>query len=481
MSELQRRALKGVFWTVLQAVASRLLSFLVFIVLARLLVPADFGLVAMAGVFIAMLELVVQQGFSVAITQREDLEPEHSNTAFWTNMIFSAVIAGALWLCAEPIAGLYDAPALVPVVRWLSAVLPLRALATVPVGLLQRRFLFRLLAIRSIVGAVAGGVAGVAAALAGWGVYALVAQQLVAGLVDVITVWSAAAWRPSLSYSFRHLRDLVGFSAHIVGAGFLDVLGRRSDDLIIGVFLGDVGLGLYAVAYRVLQVLTQVVAKPGTLVAFTAFSRLQDDHARVRLGFYESTRIASVVSMPIFVGLALVAPLAVVLVFGDKYAGSGEVLRILALVGVAYGVGHYNASVYLAIGRPDVRLKILAINVVAHVAAVLIAVQWGIVAVAAAVAVRVYLLMPLDLVALRRLIELSPKRYFANFIPATLACFVMALVVVGILSLPIAPALALALAIAGGGVAYGLSLKVIAPGLVRGIVAKMRLAFQAAD
>jgi len=481
VSELQRRALKGVFWTVLQAVASRLLSFLVFIVLARLLVPADFGLVAMAGVFIAMLELLVQQGFSVAITQREDLEPEHSNTAFWTNMLFSAVIAGALWLCAEPIARMYDAPALAPVVRWLSAVLPLRALATVPVGLLQRRFLFRVLAIRSIVGAIAGGIAGVGAALAGWGVYALVAQQLVAGVVDVLTVWSAAAWRPTLSYSFRHLRDLVGFSAHIVGAGFLDVLGRRSDDLIIGLFLGDVALGLYAVAYRVLQVLTQVVAKPGTLVAFTAFSRLQDDHDRIRLGFYESTRIASVVSTPIFVGLALVAPLAVVSVFGDQYAGSGEVLRILALVGVAYGVGHYNASVYLAIGRPDVRLKILMVNVIVHVVAVLLAVQWGIVAVAAAVAVRVYLLMPLDLIALRRLIGLSPKRYFANFIPAISACCVMSLAVFGTLALPMASIPALTLAIVVGVVAYGVSLNMIAPELVRGITSKVKLALQAAD
>ncbi|MDH3726809.1 MAG: lipopolysaccharide biosynthesis protein, partial [Myxococcales bacterium] len=404
MSDLERRAMRGVFWTVLQAVASRSLSFLVFIVLARLLVPADFGLVAMAGVFIALLELLVQQGFSVAITQREDLEPEHESTAFWTNIAFSVLLAAAFWLAAEPVAMLYETPALAPVVRWLSAVLPLRGLAAVPVGLLQRHLRFRALAIRSIFGALVGGVAGVVAAIAGWGVYALVVQQLVAGLVDVVTVWSAAAWWPRFTYSFRHLLDLVGFSAHIVGAGLLDVLNRRSDDFLIGFFLGDVALGLYAVAYRVLLVLTQVLAKPGTLVAFTAFSRLQADRDRIRSAFYQSTRAASVISMPIFIGIALVAPLAAPLIFGDKYQQSGLVLQLLALAGVVHAIGHYNSSVYLGVGRPDVRLKLLLINTVVHVAVLLLVVRWGIEAVAAAVVAQVYLLIPLDLFALRRLI-----------------------------------------------------------------------------
>jgi PST family polysaccharide transporter len=473
--------MRGLFWTVLQAVAGRSLSFLVFIVLARLLVPADFGLLAMAGVFIALLELLVQQGFSVAITQREDLEPEHESTAFWTNIALSALLAAAFWICAEPVAKLYETPALAPVVRWLSAVLPLRALATVPVGLLQRHFRFRVLAIRSILGALAGGVAGVVAAFAGWGVYALVVQQLVAGLVDVLTVWSAAAWWPRFAYSFRHLRELVGFSAHIVGAGFLDVLNRRSDDFLVGFLLGDVALGLYTVAYRVLLVLTQVLAKPGTLVAFTAFSRLQDDRNRIRSAFYQSTQAASVISMPIFIGIALLAPLAVPLVFGEKYAQSGLVLQLLALVGVVHAISHYNSSVYLGVGRPDVRLKLLVINTVVHVVALLLVVRWGIEAVAAAVVARVYLLVPLDLVALRGLIGISAKRYFANFIPAAAACAFMAVAVLGVLALPLGALARLVLAAVGGGFVYCISLFAIAPELVRGIWSRVKLSVQAAD
>jgi PST family polysaccharide transporter len=391
------------------------------------------------------------------------------------------LLAAAFWLSAEPVAKLYETPELAPVVRWLSAVLPLRGLATVPVGLLQRHFRFRVLAIRSIFGAVAGGVAGVVAAFAGWGVYALVVQQIVAGLVDVVTVWSAAAWRPRFAYSRRHLRELVGFSAHIVGAGLLDVLNRRSGDFLIGFFLGDVALGLYAVAYRVLLVLTQVLAKPGTLVAFTAFSRLQDDRDRMRAAFYQSTQAASVISIPIFVGIALVAPIAVPLVFGEKYGQSGLVLQLLALAGVVHAISYYNSSVYLGVGRPDVRLKLLVINTVVHVAVLFWVVRWGIEAVAAAVVVQVYLLVPLDLVALRGLIGVSPKRYFANFIPAAAASALMAVAVIGVLASPFGVLARLVLATVGGGLVYCVSLFVIAPELVRGIWTRVKLAVQAAD
>ncbi|MEM7435805.1 MAG: lipopolysaccharide biosynthesis protein [Myxococcota bacterium] len=481
MSDLERRVMKGVFWTVFQAVAGRALSFIVFIVLARLLVPADFGLVAMAGVFIAVLELLVQQGFSVAITQRETLEPAHESTAFWSNMILSVVLAGAFWIAAEPVAQLYRTEALVSVIRWLCPVLPLRALATVHIGLLQRHFRFRALGLLSVFGALVGGVAGISAAFLGWGVYALVVQQVVAGFVYVVSIWGVTRWVPTWTFSFGHLRDLISFSAHIVGAGILDVLNRRSDDLIIGLYLGDVALGLYAVAYRVLLVLNQVLAKPGTLVAFTAFSRFQDDRERVRMGFYESTRAASVISTPVFVGIAWLAPLGLPLVFGDKYVESGAVLQILALAGLGQAIFHFNSSVYLSVGRPDIRLKLLAINAAVHVAALLVAVRFGIEAVALAFVLRVYLLLPLDLIALRRLIDLSTKRYFANFVPAFFGSVALSLAVLGVLALPLSPLFKLSLAVVAGALAYALTLFGVAPDLVRGIWSRVKVAVQAAD
>ena len=480
MSELERRAVKGVLWTVLQSLGGRGLSLAVFVILARLLTPADFGLVAMAGVFIALMEVLVGQGLTAAITQREVLDPEHKSTAFWTNIALSALMGAALWASAGWVAKLYGAPDLAPVVRWLSAILPLRAMVAVPAGLLQRRLEFRLLAVRSILGALVGGVAGVAAAFAGWGVYALVAQQLLGGLAEVLAVWGAAAWWPRLVFSMRHLRELLGFSLHLVGASLLDFLNRRSDDFLIGLVLGEVVLGYYAVAYRILRVMTQVLAKPGTIVAFSAFSRLQGQPDRMREAFYRSTQAASVVATPAFIGLSVVAPTAVPLILGDQFTASGTVLQVLALIGVVHAVSYYNFAVYVGIGRPDIRLKLLAVHTAVNVLAFFVAVRWGIVAVAAAYVIRAYVLVPLDLFALRRLIGVSPGRYFGNLAPAVLSSLVMAVAIVVVQRLPLPPVQVLLVSIAVGVAVYSAALYLMAPSLVRELWSKVRVMTESA-
>ena len=479
MTELDERgAVHGVFWTAIQSIGVRVFSLLVFVVLARLLTPSDFGLLAMAGVFVVLGDALVAQGFGTAITQRENLEPEHESTAFWTNFFLGLALGALLWVAAPLIAHIYGQTALTPVIRWLSPVLPLRGAVAVPVGLLQRRFRFRALAIRSVLAALGGGIAGMLAAYWGWGVYALVVQQLVGAGLDLVVVWGAAAWRPLLVFSKRHFRDLIGYSSYLLGSGLMGLLSRRADDFLIGVFLGDIALGIYAVAYRGLQILEKVLAKTGTVVAFSAFSRLQGQHERMRQAFYESTRAASVITMPVFVGVSLVAPFAVPLVFGEQYVQSGQVLQVLAIIGVLHGVSYLDYAVYNGVGRPDIVLKLLAINTVANVVLFFIVARWGIVAVASAYVARAYLLLPLNLVALRAAIDVSPRRYFRNFLPALGSCATMAIVIGLISLLGVGDLTRLLLSIALGGAAYILSLRFMAPELVRDLGSKLRLLFR---
>lgn len=479
MTELdQRGAVHGVFWTAIQSVGVRLFSLVVFVVLARLLTPSDFGLIAMAGVFVGLGDVLVAQGFGTAITQRENLEPEHESTAFWANIILGVGIAAVLWLGSPWVATLYGQDAVSPVIRSLSPVVLLRGAVAVPVGLLQRSFRFRALALRSLSAAVIGGVAGVVAALSGLGVYALVVQQLVGASLDLIVVWSATAWWPRCVFSLRHLKELIGFSSYLLGSGLLGLVSRRADDFLIGMVLGDVALGIYAVAYRGLQILQQVLAKTGTVVAFSAFSRLQDQPERMRQAFFESTRAASVISMPVFVGISVVATFAVPLVFGEQYAESGEVLRVLALIGVVHGVSYLNYAVFTGVGRPDYVMKLATVRTVANVIAFVIAVPFGIVAVSAAFVARAYLLMPLNVFVLKRAIDISARRYFANFLPALLSSLVMAIAIYGVSQLPIGDMSRLVASIVVGVVAYLVALRALAPELVRDLLAKLSLLFQ---
>jgi PST family polysaccharide transporter len=309
-------------------------------------------------------------------------------------------------------------------------------------------------------------------------VYALVAQQLVGALTDVMLLWAAARWWPKMAFSIRHLRDLFGFGMHLVGASLLGFLNRRSDDFIIAIVLGETALGYYAVAYRVLQVLTQVLAKPGTVVATSAFSRLQRDPERMREAFYQATRAASVVALPIFVGIAILSPSLVVLIFGEKFAPSGDVLRVLSFVGIVHSVSYYNFAVYVGIGRPDLRLKLLVLRTIPTVIAFIIVVRWGILAVAVVYVVSAYLLMSLDLIALRKLIGLSWLRYFANFAPAALASTAMALATVGVMQAPMPQLATVVASIVVGAAVYVISLYLIAPALARDLWSKVALIFE---
>ena len=479
MTELdQRGAVHGVFWTAVQSLGVRLFSLVVFVVLARLLTRSDFGVLAMAGVFVGLGDVLAAQGFGTAITQREDLQPEHESTAFWANILLGLGLGGLLWVAAPWVAALYRQEAVGPVIRWLSPVVVLRGAVAVPVGLLERSFRFRALALRSVSAALVGGIAGIVAALSGWGVYALVVQQLVGASLDVIVVWSAAAWWPRFVFSLRHLKELLGFSSYLLGSGLLGLISRRADDFLIGMVLGDVALGTYAVAYRGLQILEQVLAKTGTVVAFSAFSRLQDRPEQMREAFYESTRAASVASMPVFVGVSMVATFAVPLVFGEQYTESGQVLQVLALIGVVHGVSYLNYPVFTGVGRPDYVMKLSAIRTVANVIVFFVAVPYGIVAVAAAFVARAYLLMPLNVFVLRRAIEISPKRYFANFIPALVGCVVMALAIWMLSWLPLGDVHRLLASIGIGAIAYFVTLHLVAPELVRDLLFKVSLLYR---
>ena len=276
----------------------------------------------------------------------------------------------------------------------------------------------------------------------------------------------------------RHLKDLIGVSSYLLASGLLGLLSRRADDFLIGLVLGDVALGIYAVAYRGLQILEQVLAKTGAVVAFPAFSRLHGQPERMREAFYESTRAASVISMPVFVGVSMLAPFAVPLVFGEQYAQSGQVLQVLALIGVLHGVSYLDYAVYMGVGRPDVVLKLLAVNTVANVILFFFVAPWGIVAVAAAYVIRAYVLLPLSLLALRATLAISTRRYFANFIPALGACLAMAIAIWAVSLLGLGDVNRLFASVAAGGLVYLLTLQRVAPALVQDLRSKLGLLFR---
>jgi O-antigen/teichoic acid export membrane protein len=422
---LQRRVARGLTWTIVDIWGKQALNLVVFIVLARLLVPDDFGLVALAGVFVALAQLLVDQGLGDALIQRREVTRSHIDTAFWVAVATGSLLAAGGIVLAIPIAAALRQPALQPILQVLSLTLVLAAPTSIQIALLRRELAFRSLAMRAIAAAAGGGAVGVTLAFLGFGAWALVGQQLAGAALSVLILWRVTPWRPSRQFSAKHFRELFSFGINVVGSDILAFFSRNSDNLLIGVVLGTTPLGFYAVAYRIMEVSQTALVNIARRITFPAFSRLQHDHSRMRSAYFRVTRVAGVVILPTYLALALIAPELTVAVFGARWAQSGSVAAILFLIGPVLAVGAFNDSLLNAAGHPEVVLRFRFITTVVNVLGFLIAVPFGIPVVAAAFVVRGYLLTPLILRWMRIYAQIPAGEYLRQQRSTTVATLVM--------------------------------------------------------
>ena len=433
-----------------------MINFVVFAVLAQMLPQVAFGLVALAGTYIAFVRVFVDQGFADAIIQRDNLEPAHLDTAFWTNLGLAVLLtAGSAW-AAPWVARLFDSPDLGPVIQWLAPSFLLAALSGVQQAYIERELDYRILAIREFIAALSGGVVAVGMAMGGWGVWSLVGMMLVERVAAVVVLWTASDWRPGLRVSRRHFADLFRFGVNVLGSNLLYYVNSRADNLIIGYALGPTALGFYDVAYKLYTNGVNVITLTVSSVAFSTFSRLQKERDRMRQGFRTATQTVSVIAFPMFVGTAVVAPDLIGMLFGDKWVPlSAYVYQLLAMNGALQAVMYFNAPVIMACGKPQWRLGISLANAVLNVILFTWAVQWGIVAVAAAFVARGYLIAPVQLALVRSLIDLRTKAYLQQFVTPLAASIVLGAMLWGgvhVLLPPLGRVLAVLLA---GAVALG--------------------------
>ncbi len=470
---LREHAIDGMKWSTLQILGARVITLVVFVALARILEPTAFGLVSLAAVFVALMQVFIDQGFSQAIVQRAKLEPGHLDTAFWVSLLLGCLLTVGAVAGAGFVADIMGQPDLAAVLRWLSLSLVLSALSSTPEAILRRELAFRSLAIRQLVAAAVGGLVGFSAAILGYGVWSLVAQLLVQGGVGALVLWIAVPWRPGINVSWRYFRDLFSFGSSIVAMNMVNFLNRRSDDLLIGVVLGTRALGYYSVGYRILLLLTDVMTRTIESVAFPLFSRVQGDLMRLRRGYLMATQVSATVATPVFLGVAALAPELIGVAFGPKWDEAVPVLQVLSFIGILHASLFFNSTVLVATGKPRTALFLTTVSAVSNVVAFAIAVQWGIVAVAAAYVIRGYLLSPLPVWMVKRVIDFRIREYVSRFaIP--LGCSLLMVAVMLLLREVLKPRVADIVLIApvalAGAVTYVVAMRVTAEQFTREIV-----------
>lgn len=360
-----------------------------------------------------LLGALVDQGLGQALVQRQDLEPEHYDTAFWANVVVGFTLAAALILLATPAATVLGEQQLAPVLKCLAFMLPIAAISSVPRALFQRRLDFRTLAERAVIGNLVGGIAGISAAFVGFGAWSLVIQALLTALTGAGLMWAKLDWRPGINISYKHFRQLFSFGSRMTGSNLLILAARNSDNLLIGVILGPVALGLYSIAYRVLELTTDVSTRTISMVTFPVFSKIQLEAKRLQRGYLDTAQMSLAIALPCFGIIAALAPEIVPIVFGPQWDASVPVITVLALVGPLYPLISLNSSVLMAVGKANWVLRLNILNTFCVIAGFMVSVRWGIVAVAVSYAIVTYMMVPISVTAAKAAIGFDGGRYFS--------------------------------------------------------------------
>ncbi len=337
-------------WAYATAIGRRGLSLLVMFVLAAVLGPREFGLVAMASAYVLLIEMLTTQGLTSAIIQRRDLHERHLSSVFWI-VIGASVFLGGLGVLLSPLwAAVNRLPELAPVISVLSLLVPLKGLGLVQRALLQREMHFRTLAVIAGVSTAISGAIGIWMAFTGWGVWSLVAQQVIMSALSCAMLWKCCWWWPRVVFSWPHARELLGFSSGVFAGQCGLYAASISDVVIMGIFFGPVAVGVYRMAIRLTEIMLEIGSRSIQKVALPHFSRLQDDPVQLRKAILSCTHLSAVVMLPTFAVLAATSP-ELMAILGDKWEPAATVLRIVVLIGITDALTVAFGALLLAKGR----------------------------------------------------------------------------------------------------------------------------------
>ncbi len=470
---LKAKAARGVLWTLVEYGGGEGIAFLVFLVLARVIAPADFGLVSLALVFIAFVQLFLNQGFADAIVQRAEIEPDHYSTAFWTNLAIAVAFVLLSVLGAGAAADFFRQPELASVLRWLSPLPIGTALISIHQAVFRRRLDFSNFAKRAIIGIGIGGVVGIVLALNGYGVWSLVGQQLTNAAASVVVIWWNCPWHPSFRFSRRCFREMAAFSAPVIGSNLVTFVYHKTDVSLIGYFLGTHQLGYYYLVQRLLITLGLVTQSTIQSIVMPVLSRVQQDRARFREIFTTTVQLLDAVWLPLAFGAGLVASLLLPTIFGAKWLPAVPLMEIMALCGFTDAFTLYSGPALIAAGRPDAFFRLSLVQPVLAIAIMVPATRFGLIGIAAAFILVGAAMIPIHMLVLRRNAAIHPGTIFARCAGANVAAIVMAATVLPVkamLTPALPPFAALALSAATGALVYVTVLAIVAPALLRRIL-----------
>ncbi|MDR2924684.1 MAG: lipopolysaccharide biosynthesis protein [Azoarcus sp.] len=362
--QTKANAWMATFWAYAQNWLGRSVTFLVFLILARLLSPEEFGAFAVALLFITLGEVFVEQIFAQVIVQRETLTQLHLSSAFWGAMGLGLILSVAVYLIAPWYAEVFKIKSIEPIIAALSPIFLLMGLSSIHPALLRRKLNYKVLAFRTMFANFISGMTAIAVAFNGFGVWTFVIQLFVFYILNFIVLWCNEPWRPNVVFSFVSLKELFRYSGYIAFTKFIDLVETRGVELIVARILGVTILGYYMLAMKLFQALNQLFAAPLWDSSISILARLQLQRERFLDTLKQKTKFTELYIAPLFLIVFATSDILIPLAFGEKWIAVIVPFQFLCLLGALRAGGFLLVVALQAIGDVSAVVKAGIVRVI---------------------------------------------------------------------------------------------------------------------
>lgn len=354
---LKQKALQGVFWSLIERFSVQGVQFILSILIARLISPLDYGLVAMISVFMVIAQTLIDSGFSNALIQRKNRNESDFSTVFYFNILISIIVYCLLYISAKYIAVFYAEPKLIIVTRWVGLNLIVSSFSIIQITKLTIALDFKRMAKLTLSSVIVSGAVGVYLAYSNYGVWALVVQSLLNNLMNAILLWLTAKWTPLLQFSWVSFKRLSYFGSKLLFAGLLHNLYGSLYNMIIGIKFQAADLGYFNRASTIAMFPSGNLSLIVGRVIYPIQCDIQDDNGKVRESFLRNLSMQAYIIFPLMVGLSILSQPLVILLLTDKWLPSANLIAILSLAYMWYPIMQVNYDILNVKGRSDYALK----------------------------------------------------------------------------------------------------------------------------
>lgn len=371
---LKNKAVKGAGWSFADSILGQGITFIVGLVLARLLTPEDYGLLAYLTILIAVSNSIVDSGFSNALIRKRDATDVDYNTSFITNLFVSCIIVILLYFASPAISRFFERSELLPLIRVMSCIVIINAFSLIQSTLLTKSIDFKTKTKASVISSLASGIIGISMAFCGFGVWSLVGQQISRQFLYTLCLWLFTKWYPKFQFSLKSFKELFGFGWKLLASGLINTIWKEIYQLIIGKCYSPATLGQYTRAHQFGSIFSSNLNSIIQRVSYPVLSELQDNKVRLKNAYKRVIKVTMLVTFVLMLGLAAVAESMVLILIGEQWLPCVPMLQIICLQMMLYPLHSLNLNMLQVQGRSDLFLKLEIIKKIIAVGPLLLGV-----------------------------------------------------------------------------------------------------------